>query len=355
MNRIFSRVRKPVKRLGAETYLLVTLLSFAASVAGTRMFLELTGYPQLGGGGLHIAHVLWGGLLLFAAALLPLILANRWALTLSAALAGAGIGLFIDEVGKFITQNNDYFYPPAAPIIYAFFLVTVLIYLRLRRQPPLPPRDELYHALEAMEEVLDHDLEPQEHAELLTRLENIAAQEEHPEMARLAEVLQEYLKHPEMFIAPDLPDFLQRIQDRLEAWEKRYISPMLLRAVLTGGLGGLGLVSLMHMLDFAATRRLPDILVTSQAGVYWFIARLALEMLVSVLLLASAILILLGYTRRGISMSYYGLLLSLTMVNLLVFYFDQFSTVIPALFQFILLLLVLYYRRKYIISPGGTP
>ena len=67
-------VRKPVKREGAEKYLLYTLLSFAASVALTRLFLELTGYPQLGSSELHIAHVLWGGLLLFVASLLPLIL-----------------------------------------------------------------------------------------------------------------------------------------------------------------------------------------------------------------------------------------------------------------------------------------
>ena len=42
-------------RQGAEDYLLVTLLAFAFSVAGTRLFLELTGYPQLGGGEIHIA------------------------------------------------------------------------------------------------------------------------------------------------------------------------------------------------------------------------------------------------------------------------------------------------------------
>ncbi len=39
--------------------------------------------PELGGHGLHIAHLLWGG-------------------------------FFIDELGKFITQDNDYFFKPAA-------------------------------------------------------------------------------------------------------------------------------------------------------------------------------------------------------------------------------------------------
>ena len=46
---------------------------------------------------LHIAHALWGGLLLFVAVLLPLALANRWAIKASALLSGIGIGLFIDE------------------------------------------------------------------------------------------------------------------------------------------------------------------------------------------------------------------------------------------------------------------
>ncbi len=124
----------PVKRPGAENYLLLSLLSFALSVAGTRLFLELTGYPQLGNSELHIAHVLWGGLLLFVAALLPLIYANRWVYSTSGILSGLGVGLFIDEVGKFITQSNDYFYPPAAPIIYAFFLLVVLLYQRVRRR-----------------------------------------------------------------------------------------------------------------------------------------------------------------------------------------------------------------------------
>ncbi len=74
-----------------------------------RLFLAITGYPQLGWGELHIAHVLWGGLALFSAVLLALVLTNRWAYSLSAILAGVGVGLFIDEVGKFITQSNDYF------------------------------------------------------------------------------------------------------------------------------------------------------------------------------------------------------------------------------------------------------
>ena len=119
-----KRIRSAVRRNHADVYLLISLVAFAATVIVTRVFLELSGYPQIGNDVLHIAHALWGGLLLFIAALLPLAWANRWAIQASALLGGIGTGLFIDEVGKFITQASDYFFPPSLSIIYGFFLVS---------------------------------------------------------------------------------------------------------------------------------------------------------------------------------------------------------------------------------------
>ena len=95
-------------------------------------------------------------------------MANRWVYTLDAVLAGAGVGLFIDEVGKFVTQNNNYFTPWAAPIIYAFFLLTVILYLQVSRPPLRGPRAELYRAFDSLEEVLEHDLDRQELARIVT-------------------------------------------------------------------------------------------------------------------------------------------------------------------------------------------
>jgi hypothetical protein len=140
-------LRRPVRREGAERYLLVTLVAFAVTVIGTRWFLELTGFPRIGGGDLHIAHALWGGVALFAAALGPILLAGRLVYLVSATLAGIGIGLFIDEVGKLITSTNDYFYPAAAPIIYATFLVAVLVWIRVRRRDAPDARTQLLTAL----------------------------------------------------------------------------------------------------------------------------------------------------------------------------------------------------------------
>jgi hypothetical protein len=80
----------------------------------------------------------------------------------------------------------------------------------------------------------------------------------------------------------------------------------------------------------------------------WFSARLALDGSVGLLLLVAAVLMIVRQERLGIQLSLLGLLLSLTVVDLLVFYFDQFSTIFTAMVQFGLLLGVLYYRRRYL-------
>ena len=128
--------RRPLgaRRDRAERYLLITIAAFAVTVAGVRWYLDLAGYPTIGGGELHVAHVLWGGLALLIAALLPMLYVGRRPLLISALLAGVGVGLFIDEVGKFLTTTNDYFYAPAAPIIYGGILLLVLLWLVTRRR-----------------------------------------------------------------------------------------------------------------------------------------------------------------------------------------------------------------------------
>ncbi len=108
--------------------------SFGVSVVATRAFLGATGYPQIGGGEFHVAHVLIGGALLFVGGVLALVSMDDRATDVGALLIGAGVGLFIDEVGKFITSNNDYFFPVAAPIIYAVFMVSVILLLVVRER-----------------------------------------------------------------------------------------------------------------------------------------------------------------------------------------------------------------------------
>lgn len=367
MNGLFSRIRQPVERRGAERYLRITLLSFAASVIVTRLFLGLTGYPQVGGSTLHIAHLLWGGLLLFVASLLPLILANRWVYQVGALAGGIGVGLFIDEVGKFITQTNDYFYPAAAPIIYAFFLLTVLLYLRVRRPEGYDPRAELYGALDDLSEVLDHHLEAHERAELEVRLRRVARQTSEPEMAALARGLLEFLESEAVVVPKGGPTIWERYLARVRAFETRYLGRRRLKLALVVGLGTLGLpavvapVSLLRVaLDSAYPRdEIARVVVAAAGGadgssLVLALAKLLLSGVAGLPLLAAALCLVLRRDEWGVELAYFGLLISLTALNLLVFYLDQFQAIGGALIQFALLRGTIYYRRQYLL-PARAP
>ena len=359
MKKLRSSNRRAVIRQGAEDYLLITLLSFAISIAGTRLFLEFTGYPQLGGGELHIAHVLWGGLFLFAAALVLLVYANRWVYMVGALFAGIGVGLFIDEVGKFITSTNDYFYPSAAPIIYSFFLLTVLVYLIFRRPPTITPREALYYVLQDLEEVLDHDLSVEERDRVKAELNRVRKSGPPPELDRLAKELEDYLEVAKISESPDRPPFVERYRWKLQKWESKWLSEPRFRAVLAGGFVALGLWALYFPGSVLVNVRSPqelqklladlvaDRLVRNSSGLNWFEWRVGLEGAVGLVFLITALLLALGKDKRGIPIALAALMINLTVVNLLVFYFDQFSTIAIASVQFLLLIGVLRFRSLY--------
>lgn len=101
----------------------IMLVCAVATVILTRALLAATGYPQVGGSKFHIAHVLYGGLLLTFSLIAVIGLLSPAARPSSAVFGGIGFGLFIDEVGKFVTKDVNYFYKPAIAIIYVCFLI----------------------------------------------------------------------------------------------------------------------------------------------------------------------------------------------------------------------------------------
>lgn len=350
--------RSPIIQSRVREYLLITLISFAASVSITRLFLELTGYPQLGSGELHIAHVLWGGLLLFIGTLMPLILTNRWALDLSAFLSGIGIGLFIDEVGKFITASNNYFYPSAAPIIYAFFLLTVLLYLELQKPKKIDSRQSLYEAFQELEELLDNDLSIKEHRHVIQKLEFAMQNANDPQQEILASMLKEYLNKREIILIPHKPTWFETIYHHYRVFESNWLNRQKFRLILSFLLIIWGIYSFIEPFILLRAFGHPEQvvlilenlisqnLVRNPSGLTWYQSQIGLEGSLGILAVIAGILLLTRKENVGVKLGLGVMLVMLTFANLLLFYFDQFSTIFNAGFQFLIFLLLVRYRHR---------
>jgi hypothetical protein len=65
-------------------------------------------------------------------------------------------------------------------------------------------------------------------------------------------------------------------------------------------------------------------------------------------LILGAGMIMKGSESRGFRVSYITLLVYLTIVDLYLFYYYQFATILAAIFQFLLLLAVLHYQHSYL-------
>ncbi|MFG1760855.1 hypothetical protein [Micromonospora echinofusca] len=353
--------RRAVARLDADRYMLVMLIGFGGAVLGTRAFLALTGYPQVGGGTLHISHALWGGLSLFVAALVPLLVVDRAALLWAALLAGVGAGLFIDEVGKFITADNDYFFPAAAPIAYAAFLISVWLYVRARSTRVEGRRAQLHAALELLGEAVDGRLGERDRTQLRRRLDLAAAVPDGDHLRPLAVALLELSRPGVLPPYEHRSGWIFRAAVAVRAWLARSLTPVRLRVGLVVALGLLGFAALSDLATIVAVavdlrdgttggvlttaNEYARVDIQDRRGVLLLLVRALLDVCVGAALVVAAGLLLRGVARRAVEIAQAGLLTSLSVVNLLVFYLDQFAAAVSALGQLTVLLAVRRYQR----------
>ncbi|CAK9000338.1 Cilia- and flagella-associated protein 73 (Flagella-associated protein 73) (Modifier of inner arms 2 protein) (Mia2p) [Durusdinium trenchii] len=175
--------------LQVEMYLVCS----AVTILLIRVGLYATGYPQLGGNGIHIAHMLWGGLLMFASQMLTFAFLGRHVQRLASVVGGIGFGMFIDELGKFITSDNDYFFKPTPFLLYIGFCILFIV---LKCAEPMfnPTRfseeENLANALQLMSVYSTVGLSKESRLVLLELLEN--SNPDHP----LSKPLKDYVHLP---------------------------------------------------------------------------------------------------------------------------------------------------------------
>ena len=154
------------------------LVSAVSSILLLRFYLDLTGYPSIGGTKYHVAHVLWGGILMMIAFVLNFAFLGKAIQRVVALVGGVGFGVFIDEIGKLITRDNDYFFRPAVGIIYAIFVALYLAVSFLTREQKLSSEEYQLNALRQLEEAVHQDMDAHERAstrQLLLRADQQSA------------------------------------------------------------------------------------------------------------------------------------------------------------------------------------
>ncbi|MEN0128470.1 MAG: hypothetical protein AAGC49_03440 [Brevundimonas sp.] len=210
-----NRARRTLLRLGlprdtsATRHLTGFLVSAVATVLLTRALLAAAGFPQVGGDGLHLSHVLWGGLLMALAFVLLFSFVGPVARPLAAVLGGVGFGLFVDEIGKFVTSDYNYFYAPTAALVYLVIVALALVAEAVHGRRPPTPAEHLAAAVDAAVAGVAGGFSPRARAnaeEHLRRAGDIAGSAE--AAALLAAVADDH---------DELPDPISAVADRVVA------------------------------------------------------------------------------------------------------------------------------------------
>jgi hypothetical protein len=327
---------RPIRNVDAGDLIEMMLVVAVATIIVIRVILELMGYPKLGGGGLHIAHVLYGGLMMIAALILVFAFLNvavRW---FAAFVGGVGFGFFIDEVGKFVTNDVDYFFAPAFSVMYVVFIVLFLVAYAVKRAR-LRAHDALANALSLLREERDGALDTETRREILSLLGQ--ANPADP----LVPVLRQRVREAPVLERRNLT-FYALVKTRVAAWyqgiaRRRWFTATLLTVMVLGLLLNLATVA-TPIVGWGMDENGIDN--DSHGFVAWFQGGAAA---------ATGALILAGLIAwRRSRLSAYRLFKLSVLVALLIgqvfaFYYDQLAALIGVVW-----LLLLYACLSYLIS-----
>jgi hypothetical protein len=271
------------------------------------------------------------------------------------------VGLFIDEVGKFLTTSNDYFFAPAAPIIYGSILLLVLVWLLVRRQ-----RASIYDAtqavIEALRDGVDGKLTEHDRGRIIRQLqasEQTDPAEVHPLSDQLLATLESSamdarLAEPGWIASGQARTRLERIlSTRVERW---LIVGGLLWATFTATLTALVLLIIdgEALLADLATLSADSGRLEIPTQPIWVLTGLGINVVVGLGSMAALVLLWRGRRRLGLNMALGASLISLVAGGLIGFYAVQLAALASTLFGLVLLGLILDQRIR-VANAAETP
>lgn len=133
--------------------------------------------------------MLWGGALMLTGIIVLLAFMGIRSQRRASVIAGLGFGLFIDELGKFITRDNNYFYQPTIGLIYLTFVILFIVSRYFSQTRQLSQQEYLLNAMSLAQEAVVHDLNEIERNQALAYLAQ--ADQNHPFVPLLSQALRQ--------------------------------------------------------------------------------------------------------------------------------------------------------------------
>lgn len=163
MSKFFRISESPfIRNIDSEYLLENFLIAAVVSVLAIRFYLKIMHYPKIGHGNFHIAHMLFGGFLMMMALVILIAFLNRTSTHLASIIGGIGFGTFIDELGKFITSDNNYFYQPTVALLYIIFILLYLSFRFIDKHSTYSEKEYLVNGLEMFKEAVINDMDKEE-------------------------------------------------------------------------------------------------------------------------------------------------------------------------------------------------
>jgi len=346
-----SRLKKASsfnRKFDSGLYLELFLVFAILAIFLIRLFLVLTGYPQLGGAKLHIAHMLWGGLLMLISIFLLLMFIGKRTEKIAAIIGGIGFGTFIDEVGKFVTQDNDYFFQPSVAIIYVTFILIVLIVRGIKTGKTYSSREFLLNTLRETEEVVLHDMDKEERDRALEFLDKSKSDE--PIALSLRKTLEDT-----KLIPPATPSPYQKVKNYLRSLYQKVISLPYFNVAIISFFIAQFIIKLSYIivliffwglgwnqiLNIGILEKI-SIKISNLTFIDW-------AELLSSLIAGALVFIGIWYLRKSKLMAYRmferSVLLSIFITQVFLFYRDQFAATTGLIFN-----LLIYWALRFMIE-----
>lgn len=348
-----------VKREEASDLVLTIFVTGLTSLLVTRLFLEITNYYQMGHGEWHLAHVLWGGIGMVIGGLLPFCFHGGKIRKTAAIFFGAGFGMFIDEIGKFITRDNNYFFQPAIIFMYVAFVLLFIIYYFLQRINPKDPRSLMYQIIGQLEEVAENDLDIKEKEKMLINLKQL--QDRAPnEVVIFSQRLEQLVK--DLPTTPNKkPGLWLVIYKKIRSFGYNKIFKRKFMLIVLLLLAGVQVV--LSFGDFFqmiwTMKNGQGVIINVQNMInyprfnsWMMVSKITADMVAGLFYLVGMVLIWRKRSKSGLLFFQTGLLISIFLSAFFKFYFEQFSAIVNLFFNITVLLGVQRMRRDLEIAKN---